>query len=219
MLFRSARDEAGRVAEVVFHPVINFAEAPSAPAAGGGSNTAGTPANQPPADSRDAAATDAKIISGGLSGQPAAGGERSEKAVGPGADAGAALKISPAAAQVTGFPVARVESEGVTPAAVRDDARLFVYQGMTDLSFTGRGSISFSVPLDAFAHADPTAIVELQARLADGSALPAWLNFNAETGSFTGSPAGAYGHFDILIIARDAKGAQQVVKHLKDLVQ
>ena len=71
----------------------------------------------------------------------------SEKAVGPGADAGAALKISPAVAQVTGFPVARVESEGVTPAAVRDDARLFVYQGMTDLSFTGRGSISFAVPL------------------------------------------------------------------------
>ncbi len=46
------------------------------------------------------------------------------------------------------------------------------------------GVQSFEIPANAFVHSDPGQKIELEAKLADGSALPSFIQFNSETGSF-----------------------------------
>ncbi|MCC6965849.1 MAG: putative Ig domain-containing protein [Nitrospira sp.] len=47
---------------------------------------------------------------------------------------------------------------------------------------------TFAVPANTFADEDLGDVLTLSARLADGSALPAWLSFDAQTGTFSGTP-------------------------------
>jgi hypothetical protein len=65
------------------------------------------------------------------------------------------------------------------------------------------------VPADAFAHTDPTAFVHLEARLADGSPLPAWLRFDGLRGLFSGTPPeGAPERLELEVVARDGEGRE-----------
>ncbi len=64
----------------------------------------------------------------------------------------------------------------------------------------------FAIPVDAFTDADGDALI-YSATLADGSALPNWLIFNASTGSFTGTPGNSdVGNLTLKVIATDPSG-------------
>ena len=54
---------------------------------------------------------------------------------------------------------------------------------------TEDSEFSFAVPADTFADADEGDTLSYSATLADGSELPAWLTFDAATGTFSGTPA------------------------------
>ncbi|WP_306143654.1 putative Ig domain-containing protein [Roseibium sp. MMSF_3412] len=53
---------------------------------------------------------------------------------------------------------------------------------LVDQSFDEDTSVSFTIPTDAFTDADGD-LLTLSATLADGSAVPSWLSFNAVTGT------------------------------------
>ncbi|GKV77515.1 hypothetical protein PEC106568_26890, partial [Pectobacterium carotovorum subsp. carotovorum] len=70
------------------------------------------------------------------------------------------------------------------------------------------GSLSFSVPAGTFTDPDVGDTLTLSATLADGSALPAWLSFNAATGTFSGTPGNAdVGSLSIRVTATDGTNA------------
>jgi VCBS repeat-containing protein len=64
-------------------------------------------------------------------------------------------------------------------------------------------AVSYTVPATAFTDVDSAALA-LTATLADGSALPTWLTFNAATGQFQGTPPLDFaGNIDIKVTATD----------------
>ncbi|GCF86735.1 hypothetical protein GSbR_33350 [Geobacter sp. SVR] len=66
---------------------------------------------------------------------------------------------------------------------------------------------SFNLPQGIFRHSDMNAKVALAATLSDGSPLPNWMTFDAESGRFTAKPpVGSGGAMDIRITARDQNG-------------
>ena len=68
-------------------------------------------------------------------------------------------------------------------------------------------ALAFAVPADAFADVDAGDSLSLQASLA-GGALPAWLQFDAATGTFSGlAPAGSAGMLEVVVTATDGAGA------------
>ena len=67
--------------------------------------------------------------------------------------------------------------------------------------------LSYAVPAGAFSDPDVGDTLSYSASLADGSALPAWVQFDASNGSFTGTPAlGDLGALDVRVTATDALG-------------
>ncbi|MGH6638694.1 MAG: putative Ig domain-containing protein [Polaromonas sp.] len=67
---------------------------------------------------------------------------------------------------------------------------------------------SFTVPASTFADADVGDILSFSASLADGSTLPAWLNFDAVTRTFSGTPGNAdVGSLSLKVTATDVAGA------------
>ncbi|GHC98419.1 hypothetical protein GCM10007320_54090 [Pseudorhodoferax aquiterrae] len=87
--------------------------------------------------------------------------------------------------------------------------RLSVFMGITDQYVEPGDPSSFTLPSDAFAHTQPDATVSLTARRADGAELPAWVQFDARTGTFrVDPPAGFDGELQVVVIARDAEGRE-----------
>lgn len=67
---------------------------------------------------------------------------------------------------------------------------------------------SFVVPGGTFIDADPGEVLTLSATLAGGAALPAWLSFDAATGTFSGTPEnGDVGALSLEVTATDTFGA------------
>lgn len=64
-----------------------------------------------------------------------------------------------------------------------------VADAIADQSATEGTVFSFQVPAEAFRDADPGDTLTFSASMADGSALPAWLSFDADTRTFFGTPA------------------------------
>ncbi len=63
----------------------------------------------------------------------------------------------------------------------------FLASGIADQSITGSGSWSYQVPVNTFTDADGDTIT-WSATQSDGSALPSWLSFDANTRTFSGNP-------------------------------
>jgi hypothetical protein len=108
-----------------------------------------------------------------------------------------------------GFPVARVPADSLlrvgADGQTSAEQTLFVFQGV----FIARGESQFQVPWNAFGHTDPSAVVMLEARTADGSGLPSWLRFDSLTGTFSGTPPnGQRTRIEILLTARDEEGRE-----------
>ena len=67
---------------------------------------------------------------------------------------------------------------------------------------------SYQVPANTFADIDVGDSLTLSAKLANGDALPSWLNFDASTGTFSGTPAnGDVGALSVQVTATDTSGA------------
>jgi hypothetical protein len=74
---------------------------------------------------------------------------------------------------------------------------------IADQSASEGESFTFMVPADSFADADGDAL-NYSATLADGSALPDWLSFDAATRTFTGTPGDAdVGVVSVKVVASD----------------
>src|SRR6185503_3328354 len=87
--------------------------------------------------------------------------------------------------------------------------RLFVYHGVPDMRLLTDGLTMLRVPTDAFAHTDPSAVVQLEARLANGSRLPGWLRFDGLRGVFSGTPPqGIEETLEVEVLARDTEGRE-----------
>ncbi|WP_225086769.1 putative Ig domain-containing protein [Pectobacterium colocasium] len=79
---------------------------------------------------------------------------------------------------------------------------------VTDQSIAQDGSFSFIVPAGTFTDPDIGDTLTLSATLANGSALPAWLTFNAATSTFSGTPGNAdVGNLSIRVTATDGSNA------------
>ena len=88
---------------------------------------------------------------------------------------------------------------------------LVVNTPVKDSGFVLGARISVTIPADAFASTKPDATVTLTAQRADGAALPGWMVFNPQTGTFEGTPPpGFNGEVVVKVIARDNDGREAV---------
>ncbi len=79
---------------------------------------------------------------------------------------------------------------------------------IADLTATEDAPFVFAVPAGSLVDADTGDTLSYSATLADGSALPIWLSFNAATQTFSGTPGNAdVGSISVRVIASDAGGA------------
>jgi hypothetical protein len=77
-----------------------------------------------------------------------------------------------------------------------------------DQSVAEGSALTLTVPVSAFTDVDTGDVLTLSATLADGTALPGWLRFDAATGSFSGTPGFAdAGVLNITVTATDTAGA------------
>ncbi len=114
-----------------------------------------------------------------------------------------------------GFPVSRVgvDSTGSATGSLGNVGsasgdRLFVLEGVK----SAVGEQKFQLPQEAFAHTDAKAVVSLEARQANGSALPAWMEFDAVSGLFRGVPPdGKAVSVDVIVTARDSQAREASV--------
>lgn len=80
---------------------------------------------------------------------------------------------------------------------------------LADQQATEDAPFALSVPQDAFRDVDAGDVLTLSATLADGSALPSWLAFDAVTRTFSGTPSNDHvGSIAVLLTATDLAGAQ-----------
>lgn len=75
-------------------------------------------------------------------------------------------------------------------------------QPLTDQTATGNGQVSITIPAAAFTDPDGDTLT-YTARLADGSALPQWLAFNAASRTFTGTAPNANAALNVRLTVSD----------------
>uniref|UniRef100_UPI0026215C5F putative Ig domain-containing protein n=1 Tax=Propionivibrio sp. TaxID=2212460 RepID=UPI0026215C5F len=78
---------------------------------------------------------------------------------------------------------------------------------LTDRTTPANAAFSVTLPANTFSDADPGDVLVYTATLANGTPLPAWLAFNAQTRTFSGTPpASAAGTLRLTVIATDRYG-------------
>jgi glucose/arabinose dehydrogenase len=80
-----------------------------------------------------------------------------------------------------------------------------VAKPIADQNGTAGTAWAYTLPAGTFTDAD---VLTLTATLANGQPLPGWVNFNAQTGAFTGTPPAGAGTFSFRVTATDPKGAK-----------
>ena len=79
---------------------------------------------------------------------------------------------------------------------------------LTTQSVDEDSPFSYQVPEGTFADVDAGDSLTYTATLADGTALPSWLHFDASTGTFTGTPEnGDVGTISVMVTATDGSDA------------
>jgi Ca2+-binding RTX toxin-like protein len=86
---------------------------------------------------------------------------------------------------------------------------------LPDQTASQGATFSYTVPAGAFTDPDSGDVLTYAATLADGSALPSWLSFNASTRVFSGTPTST-GTLSVRVTARD--GSSLSVSDVFDLV-
>ena len=89
---------------------------------------------------------------------------------------------------------------------------LTLFAGVTDQFIqTTDADTKISLPYDAFIHSNKEAVIKLQAKQADDSPLPKWVEFDPAAGTFTVKPPKDFkGKLDLKVIARDDDGREAV---------
>ena len=88
---------------------------------------------------------------------------------------------------------------------------LVVNAPMRDSVVAEGNRISVTIPSEAFAHTRADATVTLTATRDNGAALPPWMAFNPQTGTFEGKPPpGFKGEVVVKVVARDKEGREAV---------
>jgi hypothetical protein len=109
---------------------------------------------------------------------------------------------------------AAVTSSSGIPIPVSETAPpgLSRYQGVTDQFVQSTDITSkISLPFDAFIHSNKDAVIQLEAKQADDSKLPNWVQFDPATGVFEVKPPKDFkGKLDLKVIARDDDGREAV---------
>ncbi|MGC2856218.1 putative Ig domain-containing protein [Novispirillum sp. DQ9] len=90
-----------------------------------------------------------------------------------------------------------------TLAVARPNDAPTVAAPVPDQSFGGSGGWTFQVPSGTFADGD---LLGLTASMANGEPLPAWLRFDAASGTFSGNPPAGVGSLDLRVTAGDGQG-------------
>lgn len=99
----------------------------------------------------------------------------------------------------------------VTAKAAGAADALVVNAPMKDTVVAEGAKIAVTIPADAFAATKSDATVTLTATRMDGAALPGWMTFNPQTGTFEGTPPpGFKGEVVVKVIARDQDGHEAV---------
>ncbi|OYO30848.1 Ig-like domain-containing protein, partial [Janthinobacterium sp. PC23-8] len=94
-----------------------------------------------------------------------------------------------------------------TVVAKAENPALMLFQGVPDQYAESGRALVMTIPSDAFVHTQSDAVVRLAATMQDGRPLPSWVQFDAQTGKFTGEvPTGLVGELRIKLTARDIKG-------------
>jgi VCBS repeat-containing protein len=83
-----------------------------------------------------------------------------------------------------------------------NDAPILV-MALADHDVTFNKAFSFTLPADSFKDIDQGDKLTYAATLADGSALPSWLKFDAATATFSGTSPKQVGKIDVLVTATD----------------
>lgn len=94
---------------------------------------------------------------------------------------------------------------GMTVANVNDAPEVGVL--LANQSTRAGTAVSWQMPAGAFTDVDQGDVLTYSATLADGGALPAWLAFDAATGTFQATPPAA-GNYAVRVTATDQAGAQ-----------
>ncbi|WP_044169973.1 FG-GAP-like repeat-containing protein, partial [Kamptonema formosum] len=80
--------------------------------------------------------------------------------------------------------------------------------GIGNQTATEDSAFSFAIPANTFDDVDAGDSLTLSATLSDGTAIPAWLSFDAATGTFEGTPANEdVGTISVKVTATDSAGA------------
>ncbi|GAB3433672.1 VCBS domain-containing protein [Massilia solisilvae] len=87
-----------------------------------------------------------------------------------------------------------------------NDAPVLV-KALADQYVNFNKSFSFTLPAGSFADPDKGDVLAYSATLADGSALPSWLKFNAATGTFSGTAPKDVVTIEVRVTATDKVGA------------
>jgi Ca2+-binding RTX toxin-like protein len=91
-----------------------------------------------------------------------------------------------------------------TPSPINNDPEVSIF--IADQSADEDSEFTFEVPANTFTDTDGD-ILSLSATLADGSAFPTWLSFDAATQTFSGTPLnGDVGNVDVRVTANDVNG-------------
>ncbi|OBV41597.1 Ig-like domain-containing protein, partial [Janthinobacterium psychrotolerans] len=118
---------------------------------------------------------------------------------------------APATTAVTAVTAATSVTAATAPAAVAQlaaGATLVLNReiGSVSVPIEAQQGLAYAIPRDTFVSASGVAPT-LTATLADGSPLPAWVRFDAVTGTFSGvPPRGETVSLDIVVTARDGAG-------------
>ncbi len=84
-----------------------------------------------------------------------------------------------------------------------------VFRGMADLTVGAGQRTEVMLSSEVFTHPQSDAVISLAARLANGSALPAWVRFDADRGTFViTAPPGMRGALEVVLVARDQAGRE-----------
>jgi hypothetical protein len=84
-----------------------------------------------------------------------------------------------------------------------------VFRGMADLTVGAGQRTEVMLSSEVFTHPQADAVISLAARLANGSALPAWVRFDADRGTFViTAPPGMRGALEVMLVARDQAGRE-----------
>ena len=90
-------------------------------------------------------------------------------------------------------------------------SELKLFHGIPDQTFEITREVLYMIPVDAFVHTNPRAIVSLTALLVGEreTALPTWLSFDPAKGEFRGGPPPQFqGDLHIRVVAKDDGGGQ-----------